>query len=338
MSTETTAVPPNPRRVMDMACAFYESSVLLAAVELNVFDALARAGEATAEALATVGGLDPRGLRLLLDACAALGLVEKSGDVYRNGAEARCFLVPGAPGDLSGALRYNRDVYPAWGKLPELVRSGKPVEAPALHLGDDAERTRRFVLSMHGRALGMGRAVVPLVDLGRRQRLLDIGGGSGAYSMLLAEAHAGLQATVLDLPGIVAVSRELIAARGLRDRVTCLAGDYRTTPFPAGQDAVIIFGVLHQEEPASIRAILRRAHAALAAGGVIYIMDLMTDASRCHPRFSALFAVNMALTTDHGWVFAREELGDWLREAGFVDFACRELPPPMPHWLASARK
>jgi hypothetical protein len=65
---------------------------------------------------------------------------------------------------------------------------------------------------------------------------------------------------------------------------------------------------------------------------------MMTDASRAHPPFSALFAVNMALTTPNGWVFSDADLRSWLTETGFENFECRPVPPPMPHWLATARK
>ena len=73
-------------------------------------------------------------------------------------------------------------------------------------------------------------------------------------------------------------------------------------------------------------------------GGCVYVLDLMTDPTHTQPKFSALFAVNMALTTQNGWVFSDEEVQSWLTEAGFRDFSCRPLPPPMPHWLATARK
>ncbi|MCP3955700.1 MAG: methyltransferase, partial [Desulfobacterales bacterium] len=77
---------------------------------------------------------------------------------------------------------------------------------------------------------------------------------------------------------------------------------------------------------------------ALKPGGTIHIMDMMTDKTHTKPKFSALFAVNMALTTDSGWVFSDAELGGWLAEAGFVDYTVTPLPPPMPHSLATARK
>lgn len=328
----------SPERIMNLASAFYDSQVLFAASDLGVFAALAERGRADAATLAAALRLDPRGARLLLDACVAVGLLAKEGEAYRNTPESDAFLVPGRPGDLSGAIRYNRDVYPAWGKLADLARTGRPVERPETHLGEDADRTRTFVLAMHGRALAIGRAAVGHVDLKGRARLLDVGGGPGTYSSLLAQANPGLRCTVLDLPEVVRVADELIRSQGMQDRVRTLAGDYHTTPFPDGNDAVIFFGVLHQESPDSIRDLFRRAFRALAPGGVAYVLDLMTDRTHTQPKFSALFAVNMALTAEHGWVFSDEELCGWLTEAGFTGFACRPLPPPMPHWLASARK
>lgn len=327
-----------PEEIVELASAYYGSAVLFAAIESGAFASLARFGAATAEALAAQTSHSPRGMRLLLDACVALGLLRKEGDAYSNTPAGVQTLVPGAPRDLTGAIRYNRDVYPAWGRLPDFVRTGRPVEPPGLHLGDDPERTRRFVLAMHSRAMAIGRAVVPMLDLAGCRNVLDLAGGPGAYAVLMAQAHPGLSCAVLDLPAVTRVADELIAQAGLAGRVRTLPGDYHQTPFPAGMDAVTIFGALHQESPDAIRDILRRACAALAPGGRIFILDLMTDPTHTQPVFSALFAVNMALTTDHGWVFSDAEIRTWLLEAGFSDCTVRPVPPPMPHWLATARK
>jgi SAM-dependent methyltransferase len=327
-----------PDSIIATANAFYESCVLFAASDLGVFAALAARPNQDAAALALACNLDPRGARLLLDACVAIGLLAKTGERYANTPEAAVFLVPGSPADLSGAIRYNRDVYAAWGKLPELVRTGQPVEKPELHLGGDKARTRAFVLSMHGRAMGIGRSVVPMLDLSGRKCLFDVGGGPGTYSAMIAKANPQISCTVLDLPGIVAVADELLASQDLGERVRTVAGDYHTATFPPGMDAVIFFGVLHQESPGSISDLFRRAYASLNPGGIVYILDLMTDATHTQPKFPALFAVNMALTTPNGWVFSDAELGGWLECAGFGNFTCRPVPPPMPHWLASAVK
>jgi cyclopropane fatty-acyl-phospholipid synthase-like methyltransferase len=142
----------------------------------------------------------------------------------------------------------------------------------------------------------------------------------------------------MDLPAVTRVADELIRAQGMEDRVATIPGDYHTEPFPGGQDAVIFFGVLHQESPSNISNLIKRAFAALVPGGRVYVLDMMTDSTHTAPVFSALFALNMALTTLDGWVFSDAELETWMEQAGFVDFRVQQLPPPMPHWLASARK
>ena len=324
--------------IVELASAYYASATLFGALDCGVFAQIERTPDATATSLAQALKCDLRGLSLLLNGCAALGLLVKTEDRYRNTPAAALTLVPGAPQDLTRAIRYNQDVYAAWGRLTSLVRTGRPVESPAIHLGEDAERTRRFVLAMHGRALGIGRAVVPMLDLGGARRLLDIGGGPGTYAVLMAQAAAELHCTVIDLPGVAAVADELIAAADMRSRVAMLPGDYHSVPFPDGMDVVTCFGVLHQEAPAAIGELMCRAFAALNPGGRIHVLDPMTDASHTRPVFSALFAINMALTTEHGWVFSEDEMAGWLSAAGFVEIEVRSAPPPMPHRLISARK
>ena len=329
---------PDPKHIVELSSAYYGSAILFAASDLGVFGALA-GGPKTAAQLAGELNLHDRAARILLDGCVTVGLVEKSAEgIYSNPPASAAFLVPGNPGDLSNAIRYNRDVYPAWGRLADWARSGQPVERPQLHLGEDAARTRAFVMSMHGRAMGIGRAIVPMLDLRGRKRLLDVGGGPGTWSVLIAQANPDIHCTVIDLPPIVAIAGELIAAAGMAARVQTVPGDYHTTPFPAGLDVVNFFGMLHQESPEDIGKLLRKAYDALEPGGVVQVLDMMTDATRTQPPYSTLFAVNMALTKENGWVFSDADLKSWMEEAGFVDFACGPVPPPMPHWLATARK
>ncbi len=326
--------------IVDLASAYYGSAVLFAALETDLFTHIAKAGQpVSAEDLAARAGLDPRGARLLLDACVATGLLRKSGETYANTEAGKQALVTGGAHDVTQAIRYNRDVYAAWGRLAAFARSGRPVESPACHLGDDPERTRRFVLAMHGRALGIGRVVVPLIDLSGCARVLDLAGGPGTYAVLLAQAHPALRCVTVDLPAVSAVAAELVAAAGMAERVTCRAGDYHADVYEeSAYDAVTILGALHQEAPEMIVSILTRACAALRPGGRLFVLDMMTDSTHTRPVFSALFAVNMALTTDHGWVFSDAELHAWLQQAGFEACATRHVPPPMPHWLVTARK
>ena len=198
------------------------------------------------------------------------------------------------------------------------------------------DRTRKVPVTQLIRAMGIGRGIVPL--LGKLEgRVLDLAGGPGAYAILMAQANPQSTYVTVDLPAISAEAAGYVAQFGLAGRIECRAGDYHADEYEAAAyDVVTIFGALHQESPAQIVDILKRAHRALRPGGRIFVLDMMTDATHTAPKFSALFAVNMALTTENGWVFADTELKEWLREAGFRPGETRPVPPPMPHWLVDA--
>jgi ubiquinone/menaquinone biosynthesis C-methylase UbiE len=316
------------QEIVDLASAYYGSAVLFAAIDCDVF-AKVESGELDAS---------QRGMRLLADACVAEGILEKRDGCYFNTPAGKAALVPGGPADLTKAIRYNRDVYPAWGRLADFAKTGRPVERPEVHLGEDAERTKAFAAAMFGRAMGIGRGVVPMLQ-GLRGRLLDLAGGPGAYAILICQANPCLSCTTVDLPPISEVAKRHVAAFGLSARIDCRAGDYRSDEYEAAAyDAVSIFGALHQESPHQIVDILKRANRALKPGGRLFVLDMMTDSSRTVPKFSALFALNMALTTENGWVFSDDELKGWMREAGFTPEGTRPAPPPMPHWLVTAVK
>ena len=318
------------QEIVDLASAYYGSAVLFAAIDCDVFARVER-GE-------FAGATPPRGMRLLLDACVAEGLLEKHGEAYLNTQAGRMALVPGAPADLTKAIRYNRDVYPAWGRLAEFAKTGRPVERPETHLGEDAARTKAFAASMFGRAMGIGRGVVPMLGA-LKGRILDLAGGPGAYAILMCQSNPDATCVTVDLPAISAEAEGYVAKSGLAGRIECRAGDYHADEYEAdAYDVVTIFGALHQESPEQIVEILKRAHRALKAGGRLLVLDMMTDATHTAPKFSALFAVNMALTTENGWVFSDEELKGWMREAGFMPGETRAVPPPMPHWLVEAVK
>ena len=315
--------------IVDLASAYYGSAVLFAAIDCDIFGQVARG--------TFVAGT--RGMRLLADACVAEGLLEKKADgTYVNTPAGSAALVPGGAADLTKAIRYNRDVYPAWGKLAEFAKTSKSVEKPEIHLGEDAARTKAFAAAMFGRAMGIGRGVVPMLK-GLSGRVLDLAGGPGAYAILMCQANPEMTCVTVDLPAIAAEAKNYVAQFGLGERIECRAGNYHTDEYEsAAYDAVTIFGALHQESPEQIVDILKRANRALKVGGKVYVLDMMTDATHTAPKFSALFAVNMALTTANGWVFADSELKGWMREAGFEPGKTQRVPPPMPHWLIAATK
>lgn len=324
--------PPDPTPLFQLATGYWPAATLLAANDLGLFPTIAR-GAGTAPEIARALLADARATEMLLNACVALHLLTKTANRYQLTPLAEHYLLPDQPGYLGAALRWSADQYTAWGHLADAVRSGQPVADPAQHLGADPAQTRAFVLGMHQRALGVARGVLPFLDLSGCRQLLDVGGGPGTYAVLLTEKYPDLHVTVLDLPAIVAIARQLIQS----PRVTTVAGDATTGDYGvAGHDAVLFSGVLHQMDPATIQRMLRGAQRALRPGGCVIISDLMLDAAKTQPLFSVLFSLQMLLTTPRGAVFATEECVAWLKAAGFTGARIQPLPPPLPYTVITA--
>ena len=321
---------PDPSSIVRLSTAYWESQTLLTANRLKVFDFLAD-GACTADALAAGLQLDARNATLLLRACVGLGFLAESALGFENTPTAATFLVSRSPAFMGNVIRYSDQLYATWGQLEEALRSGKPALPAATYLGDDPARTRAFVVAMHERALGIARALVPLLDLSGRRAMLDVGGGPGTYSVLLTERFPGLSSEVLELPGVAAMARELVAAAGAASRVVLRDGDYHSAEFGSGKDVVLMSGMFHRETAATCRALIHRAAACLDPGGLLIVSDVFTDAGGTQPAFAALFGLNMMLTAADGGVHADADVHGWMADAGFVDLRTSALPPPMPH-------
>jgi len=329
---------PNPGLLMQLGLAYRSSAVLFASIDLDVFTFLAD-GPRTAADLAAARDGKPAAMKLLLDACVAEGLLTAAGDEYANTPLTAAFLVRGRESYSANGFKYVQNLVPAWSQLTEFVRTGVPPMLPEVMLGVDKAVTRAFVMAMHERARGIGSILSHLVDLKGRTHLLDIGGGPGTYSVSLCEQTPGLQATVLDVPGVLEVSRELVAAAGYADRVSLMPGDYLTSDFGTGYDVALLSGMMHRETQAHCQLLLRKAFAALEPGGLVIVSDVFfDDDTKRTPAFAVYFALNMALTSYEGAAHAMTEMAAWMRDTGFVGVETRPLPKPNPHTLVIGYK
>ena len=299
-----------PEKISELATGYWASQALLAAVEVGLFEALpAPATEACARA-----GIDPRVGEMLLDALVAIGLVVRNGETYAVDPSAAPSLSARSPVSMVGALRFNSAMYAMWGKLGDAVKTGQPVVPPGGHLGADPARTRGFVMGMHSRALALLPPVAAAIDLGNATTLLDVGSGAGTLGRMLAEKNPDLRVTLLDLPAITDVARELTAAHPTAARATHLAANYLTAPLPSPYDAVLHCGALHQHSAADATALIARLTAATHPGGRVVVVDLLAG-----PAFSMLFALNMALISPQSRMHSPAEVRQYFLAAGLDD-------------------
>ena len=323
-----------PDDLMQLVRGYQASRVVLTGIELGAFTAVERLRpRATAERVAAELRADLRATEILLDALVALGLLTKERGAFANGATARRFLVAGSADDATVALRHNLNLWESWSSLTECVRSGRPA-----HVREMAERgdewTVPFIAAMHRNAAVRAPLVVQAVGPEAVRRLLDVGGGSGAYSIAFARANPALHADVLDLETVLPIASRYIVEAGLADRVHARRGDLRRDHLGSGHDLVLLSAICHMLGPDENRDLFRRAFEALVPGGRIVIQDHVMDGDKTSPRAGALFAVNMLVGTLAGATYSEAEYGGWLGEAGFT--GVRRVPLPGPSDLVVA--
>jgi hypothetical protein len=328
---------PDPTALIELSVANWGAQVLFTANRIELFETCAN-GPVSTDDIAAKLGLKARPAGLFLDACTSLGLLEKTNAGYANTPVASIFLHKAGPGFMGNAIRYSDNLYDAWGQLEHALRTDEPVMAAEVYLGEDRGKTRDFVYAMHDRAMGTARALVHLVDLGERQRMLDIGGGPGTYSALFATQYPQLHSTIIDLPGVAEFGAEIVSSMGFADRITITPGSYRDIEWPDAMDIVLISGVFHRETESTCRELISNAQAALVDGGLLIVSDVFTDPDKTSPTLATLFGINMMLTAPDGGIHADAEVADWMSAAGFESPEILPFPPPMPHRVITGIK
>jgi (2Fe-2S) ferredoxin/predicted O-methyltransferase YrrM len=288
---------------------FQESRVILTALELDLFTAIQ--GGATAAQAAATAGTEARATEMLLNALASLELVRKDGAVFHNAPVAARFLAAESPDSARMAMLHTAQLWHRWSGLTECVRTG--TAAPDER---DAEGTEAFIAAMHNNARLRAAQLAQALAAGA-SRMLDVGGGSGAYAIAFARANPGLRAEVFDQPAVLAIAGRHIREAGLEERISTRVGDLRTDEFGGGYDLVLISAICHMLGEEENRDLLARAFRAVVEGGRVAIQDFLLRADKTGPRAGALFSLNMLVNTRGGASYSEEEYTGWLREAGF---------------------
>jgi cyclopropane fatty-acyl-phospholipid synthase-like methyltransferase len=202
---------------------------------------------------------------------------------------------------------------------------------------DADDWTVPFIAAMHRNATSRAPLIVRTVGSAGVARLLDIGGGSGAYSIAFAQASPTMQATIFDLPTVLPIAERHVAEAGLSERVKTQVGDLTKDDFGGGYDLVLLSAICHMLGPEENVDLLRRAGAALKPGGRIAIQDHVMNAEHTTPRAGALFAINMLVGTPNGGTFSEAEYRQWLEQAGFAAVHRHPLPGPNDLIIATKR-
>ncbi|HYG91077.1 MAG TPA: methyltransferase [Azospirillum sp.] len=314
---------PSPVPLMALSTGFWASKTLAAAHELDLFSRLAGGASTTAAELSQALGIHARPAEMLLTGCAALGLLDKVDGRYRNAPVSEAYLVRGKPHYFGGWVEMaDKRLFAGWGRLAEALRTNRPttwdpdVQA-SLFDGEDPKMLALFWEAMHALSTMTARKLGEVVDFGRFGRLLDIGGGSGAYDIELCRRYPRLRATVFDLPHVAGIAAGKVARAGLSDRIATVPGDFfGSAPFPGGHDVHLLSMILHDWDEAKNRALLRRSYEALPSGGAVVVSELLVNDDKTGPVAAALMSLNMLIETE-GRNYTPAEYAAWMEDAGF---------------------
>ncbi len=228
-----------------------------AAAELDLWTLLAY-GPLSAEELTAKLDSDLRATAMLLDAVAALGLLEKRDGRYSLPPELRDWLVEDGADTILPMLRHATSILRGWAQLAWTVKGGIPMPRPSSIRGPRAD-VDSFIAAMHSVSGPMADELVAKLGPPRFERLLDVGGASGTWTIALLRAAPGATAAIFDVPQAIAQAERRLAAEGLAERVTLVPGDFYCDELPGGTDFAWVSAICHQHSRQKNRELFAKA-------------------------------------------------------------------------------
>jgi SAM-dependent methyltransferase len=311
---------PTPEHLDFLQEAIAASAALAAADSLGVLARLAT-GPADPVTLAHDCTISERAARLLMAALTSLGLIEEaSGGSYRSIASDQV---------VGGMLRH-------WGHLAEAIREDRPTMA-----GDTPDGAGDLLVSHLGALFASAAEHVAdhLVAQGLRDRVLDLGAGAAPWSLALAARNPGIRVTAVDLPAVLAVTREVVATSGYDLQFDYLSGDLFTVDLGhSAYDLAIAGNLCHLFDEATNRRLLGRLFDALRPGGTLAILDALPNERLDGPRSVILYALGLLLRTSRGQVYPFSTYVGWLRDIGYEAIELIDLSQTPPISLITAQR
>jgi predicted O-methyltransferase YrrM len=261
----------------------------------------------------------------LLNALVSLGLLSKSGDEYQNTPESARFFVQGSRDNHRNGLLHFANIWHNWSTMTEAVRTGTRVPIDS---DDHPEWTHNFITAMDRIAKHRGALVVKALGTAGVRRTLDLGGGSGAYSIAFAKASPTVRCEILDIPEVVPITTAYVNKAGVSTQVSVRPGDMLKGGFGSGYDIIMLNAICHMFSEEQNRDIFRRAHQALAPNGRLVVQEFILNPDKAGPPHSALFSLNMLVGTEAGASYSEPEYTEWMKAAGFSQVSRIGLPGP----------
>lgn len=318
-------------RLFEIGSAYRHAKVLLSAVELGVFSALAT-GPLDATELASRTHVHNRAARDFFDALVAMGLLTRDGKGrYRNTEESDHYLDQAKPTYLGASFnQYNRREYALWGSLTQSLRTGSP--AAETHGQDhfeslygDAAQFRTFVTAMTSGSLLAAQGIAHQFSWGKYETVCDVGTAQGCLPVQVALAHSHIRGVGFDLPALRPAFEAYAVEHNVAERLSFAGGDFFKDSLPSA-DVIVLGRVLHNWDLETKKMLLAKAYQAIRTGGAVIVYDMLIDDDRRTSTAGLLSSLNMLLWTKGGFGYTPSDCTGWLHSVGFAETSVRELP------------
>jgi len=306
----------SPAELLELAIGYQKSQVLFTLVEFGIPKILHNK-KLSADGLAKKLKVHSLAMERFLNACVAVGLLEREKKSYRNSALTDYFLVKDSEFFLGGQIkRYQNRSYPLWSDLAEKLKSWKYGESNT-ETPEDEDQGAESMAEQHNLALLHGRALGEQFNFSKHKNLLDLGGGTGAMSIGLCETYPKLEATVFDLPENVKKADEFISKSKLQTRVKTIGGDVVKDKLPEDFDVVLLANLLSVFDAETNKKLFSRIYKNLPKDGVCIISGWILDKDRLSPEISILFCLEDICWNSSDVERSFEVYQSWMKEAGF---------------------
>ena len=232
----------NPNTIREFVSSFQKSRILLSGFELDIFTNIAEKGS-TAKQVANTLNLNFHACERLLNALVSLEFLTKKDQLFFNTKESFAFLSKKGS-DYMGGLMHSNHLWNTWTNLSQVVRTGKSAHPDEINVRGD-NWLFAFISAMHDRAIKQAPQQIAKIDLTGIKTLLDIGGGSGAYSMEFVTIKPEIEATIFDLPNVVPITKQFIEKEGYSNKIKTYTGDYTNDDLPNGFDIAFLSAIIH---------------------------------------------------------------------------------------------
>ena len=302
-----------PDDIRELANAFRESRVLLSAVELKVFTVLDKHMMTSSEVSDKINA-DKRATDRLMNALCGMGLLKKVKGKFYNSDLSSKYLIEGKP-EFMGNLYHTNNLWNSWSHLTDSVIKGSSSK------GDQNKEEKdnwveAFISAMHYRGVHQGKILAMMIDLTNVKKMLDVGGGSAAFSIEIVKRNPSIKAVVLDLPHVIPLTKKYVDEAGLSDNFDFIEGDYLTNDFEGSYDLILLSAIVHINSYEQNKMLIKKCADALNKNGLIVINDFVMNEDRTQPYHGALFSINMLVGTEYGDTYTENEMREWFESAG----------------------